>query len=346
MKKLTNNSKNIHFAAELIKKGDIVIFPTETVYGIGANALDKEAINKIFKVKERAKDNPLIVHISDKNMLNKLVKNYSELEEKLMDVFWPGAFTIILEKKEEVPFEVTAGLDTIGVRMPANKIARQLISTAGVPIAAPSANISGKPSGTRLEDIEEEFKNKVEYAIDGGYSNYGIESTVVKVKENEVTILRPGSITLEDILKVCPNVKYDERILRNVSKNETVSSPGMKYKHYAPNIPGVLIKRYNDESIIEKVINEIKKRKDEKIIILAPKESIETGKYNNYTNVRKVFNIGSKNDLNQISKKLFHLLRKIDKEDATYYIVEGVEEKGLGVSIINRIIRAVEYNVI
>ncbi|MDD2627293.1 MAG: L-threonylcarbamoyladenylate synthase [Clostridia bacterium] len=346
MNKLINNSENIHYAAELIKKGDIVVFPTETVYGIGANALDKVAVSKIFKIKERAKDNPLIVHISSKSMLNKLVKSYSKLEEKLMDAFWPGPFTIVLKKKQEVPYEVTAGLDTIGIRMPESKVAIELISTAGVPIAAPSANISGKPSGTRLEDIEEEFKDKQLYAIDGGCSNYGIESTVVTVKENEVIILRPGSITIEDISKICSNVKYDEKIFKKVSQIETVSSPGMKYKHYAPSIPGVLIKWEKDKDIIEKVIKEIKTKKDEKIIILASRESIETAKYNNYSNINKIFNMGSKNDLKEISRNIFHLLRKIDKEDATYYIVEGIEEKGLGISIINRIIRAVEYNVV
>ncbi len=183
--------KEIMEAAQIIKNGGIVLFPTETVYGIGANSLNDEAVKKIFIAKGRAQDNPLILHISDMDMLNKIAENITELEYKLMDAFWPGPFTIILNKKKNIANVATCFGDTVGVRMPSNKIAHDLIKEANLPIAAPSANVSGKPSGTNLQDIKEELQNKVDYIIDGGECDIGIESTVVRWIDGEVKILRP-----------------------------------------------------------------------------------------------------------------------------------------------------------
>lgn len=175
----------------VLKNDGIVVFPTETVYGIGANALSFDAVNKIFEVKERARDNPLIVHISNIDMIYSLVKEINEVEQKLIDAFMPGPFTLVLKKQDIVPENVTAGLDTVGVRMPENIIAQELINSCGFPIAAPSANISGKPSGTNVEDIREELKNRVDIIIDGGVCDIGLESTVVKVINGVPNILRP-----------------------------------------------------------------------------------------------------------------------------------------------------------
>ncbi len=185
------NTEELKNVANLIKNGDIVVFPTETVYGIGANALDKNAVKKIFIAKGRPSDNPLIVHVANKQDIGRVALTPSAVEQKLIDAFMPGPITIILRKKAVIPDIVSAGLDTVGIRMPSNKIANKIISAAGVPIAAPSANISGKPSGTRLKDIRDELESKVSVMIDGGETEVGLESTVVKVENNIPIILRP-----------------------------------------------------------------------------------------------------------------------------------------------------------
>ena len=185
------NTEELKNVANLIKNGEIVVFPTETVYGIGANALNPEAVFKIFDAKERPSDNPLIVHIANKEDIYKVAETPNKIEQKLIDVFMPGPITIILKKKSIIPDIVSAGLDTVGIRMPSNKIAHKIIKKAGVPIAAPSANISGRPSGTRIQDIREELEKKVSVIIDGGISEYGLESTVVKVENEIPIILRP-----------------------------------------------------------------------------------------------------------------------------------------------------------
>ena len=193
--------EEIEEAAREIVKGNLVLFPTETVYGIGANALDEEAVKKIFIAKGRAQDNPLIVHVSNMQMVEDIVESIGDLERKLIQRFWPGPLTIIFQRKskEVIPNIVTANLDTVGVRMPSNGIAKELIGKAGVPIAAPSANVSGKPSGTKVEDIITELDGKVEYILDGGFTDIGLESTVIKVEDNKINILRPGKITKEQI---------------------------------------------------------------------------------------------------------------------------------------------------
>ena len=185
------NTEELKNVANLIKNGEIIVFPTETVYGIGANALDKNAVKKIFIAKGRPSDNPLIVHVANKQDIGRVALTPSAVEQKLIDAFMPGPITIILRKKAVIPDIVSAGLDTVGIRMPSNKIANKIISAAGVPIAAPSANISGKPSGTRLKDIRDELESKVSVMIDGGETEVGLESTIVKVENNIPVILRP-----------------------------------------------------------------------------------------------------------------------------------------------------------
>ena len=336
------NEEEIKDAAEEIKKGNLVLFPTETVYGIGANALDAEAVKKIFIAKGRAQDNPLIVHVDSIEMVEKIVKEITPLEKKLMERFWPGPLTIIFKRKSEkiIPNVVTANLDTVGIRMPSNEIANKLIQKAGVPIAAPSANISGKPSGTKVEDIIEELDGKVQYILDGGFTDIGLESTVIKIDNGVIDILRPGKITKEELEEVANQVEIDTHVLGKVEKNEKVASPGMKYRHYAPNTKCMMVYSNNEKEMINK-INEITldmQNENKKVLVLGRKNHIES-----YISKNK-WNMGE--TLEEVAKNIFTLLRKVDKEKVDLVIIEGVGEKGLGLAITNRLIRACAYNYI
>ena len=312
------NTYLIKEGAKIIKDGGIVLFPTETVYGIGANAFNDDAVKKIFVAKGRAQDNPLILHISDMNMLDQIAESISEIEYKLMDAFWPGPFTIILNKKKGIAKVATCNGDTVGVRMPNNKIAHDLIKESGVPIAAPSANISGKPSGTKMSDIINELQDKVDFMIDGGETDIGIESTVVRVINDEVRILRPGKITKEDIERVVSQVEIDKNVMGEISSNEKVSSPGMKYRHYAPKTHCKLVYS-KDYDVMKKTICELADReKNNNVLILAFTEDLKY--YDNY----KCIDIGSKNNLDEVSHRIFSLLRKVDDYNVDLAIIEGM----------------------
>lgn len=323
------NKYNLTEAAECIKNGKLVLFPTETVYGIGADGLNSNAVKSIFIAKNRAADNPLILHISNLEMVNKIAKDINELEAKLMNDFFPGPLTIILKRNDTVPDVVTANLDTVGIRMPSNKIARDLIELANTPIAAPSANISGRPSGTNIEDIFNELNEKVDYIIDGGETKIGLESTVIRVINNKIHILRPGKITEEELSKYA-EVIIDEHILGALKENEKVLSPGMKYKHYAPNTKCILI--YSDN--LEKLIKEMKKLENDNTLIITNNNNLK-----HFTNA-----IGYGNTLEEISHNIFKILRQIDKYKKELIIIEGVKPEGLGLAIMNRLIRACSHN--
>ena len=329
------NYEKIKEPAQAIKEGNLVLFPTETVYGIGANALDEKAVKKIYEAKGRASDNPLIAHISNLEMLKKLVTEIGEREKKLIEKFWPGPLTIIFNKSNIVPNIITAGLETVAIRMPSNEIAKRLIEYSGVPIAAPSANISGKPSGTVVEDILEELDGKVEYIIDGGMVDIGLESTVIRVIDGKVHILRPGKITKEDIESLGIEVEIEKQILGKYEKGEKVLSPGIKYKHYAPNTKCILVYSNNNEKMVEK-INEISNEKN--AVILCRTSNLE--KYN-ATN-----KLAMGNTLEEICNNIFTLLRKVDKYNAEIVLIEGVQKDGLGLAIMNRLLRACAYNYI
>jgi L-threonylcarbamoyladenylate synthase len=330
--------ENIYEAANVINKGGLVLFPTETVYGIGASGLNELAVKKIYQAKGRNSDNPLILHISNMDMLDMVAKDITDEEYILMKTFWPGPFTIILNKKDIVPDIVTGGLNTVAIRMPSNNIANKLIQIANVPIAAPSANISGKPSGTSIADIYEELKDKIDYVIDGGKCEVGLESTVIRVQQGSVRILRPGKITKEQIEKVMDSVILDENIMGNVKDNETVMSPGMKYKHYAPNAFCTLVYSDNNLKMIEK-INDIASKYDNVSVICCK----ENSKQYNATNV---IQYGSKNSLEEISSNIFSVLRKVDKYKSDIVLIEGVTTKGIGLAIMNRLIRACSHRYI
>ena len=337
LKNATDYSK-LKVAGEIIKNGGLVLFPTETVYGLGANGLDENAVKKIYKAKGRAQDNPLILHVSNFDMVSKIAKNISDIEYTLMKTFWPGPFTIILDRTEIVPDIVTAGLDTVGIRMPSGAIANKLISYAGVPIAAPSANVSGRPSGTNISDIFEELSDKVDYIVDGGECEVGLESTVVRVVDGVPNILRPGKISPEDIKRAVGIVKIDEHILKNIETDEKVLSPGMKYRHYAPKADCILVYSEDNEKMIKEIQEIIPKYTNP--LVISCNENAQ------YYDVKHKILYGSKENLNEIAQNIFKDLRKVDSFNPDIVIIEGVKNDGIGLAIMNRLIRACEYHYI
>ena len=317
------NKDELYIAKEAFDNGELVIFPTETVYGIGANALDEKTVDKIFKAKGRPNNNPLIVHLKNKDEIAKYAYINNEIEKILIDTFMPGPFTLILQKKKIIPDNVTCGMETVGIRIPIDSTAHNLLDILDYPIAAPSANLSSKPSGTRVEDIYDEFNGKVSIIIDDGQSRIGLESTVCKVIDGIPTILRPGFITKEDIEGIIGRCNVSEYVLKEAHGN--VESPGMLYKHYSPNTKCILCDK-------EK-IDEVKKVYDKVIII----GNIETNCY-------KFYNYG--NDLVSIAHNIFKLLREADKDKADVILIQSVDYTGLGLAIMNRLIRTCEYNYI
>ncbi|MGL5414205.1 MAG: L-threonylcarbamoyladenylate synthase [Clostridium sp.] len=334
-----NDREKIKEAAECIKKDGIVAFPTETVYGLGANALKENCVKKIFEAKGRPQDNPLIIHVASKD-INDYVKNVPEIATKLMDKFWPGPLTLILEKKDIVPMETSANLNTIGIRMPDNEVALELIKESGVPIAAPSANISGRPSPTTLEVCVEDLDGKVDYIIGGEKCDVGLESTIVDCTVNPPIVLRPGGLTLEMLKEVDENIIIDKGLLNN-SEEFKPKAPGMKYRHYAPNAKLKIIMG-NREKTIEKIRKMVHNYKDEgkRVGILLATES--KGSYD----LGEQIVIGSYNDLNEVASNLFEALRKFNEIGVDIILAEGFEEKGLGIAIMNRLNKAAGYDII
>ncbi|MDU3211801.1 L-threonylcarbamoyladenylate synthase [Anaerococcus sp.] len=322
-------------AASLIKNGELVAFPTETVYGLGADGLNPEATKKIYQAKGRPSDNPLILHISNKTMLYNLSDNVNYEAKKLMELCWPGPLTMILKKSSVVPDTVSAGLDTVAIRMPKDKIALKLIELSNTPIAAPSANISGRPSPTRASDVLADMSGRIPMILDGGEADIGIESTVIDLSENIPTILRPGYYTYEYIRTILDNVKLDDALIddRSIPK-----SPGQKYKHYAPKAK---VEVYVGDKAYEKLLERASEYKNQglKVGILAFEESIE--KFNEYYNL----SLGSKKDLTVMSHVLFTNLRKMDANAVDIIIAEGVEDINLGKSIMNRMKKSASGNV-
>ena len=331
---LNTSNNDLKIAAQAIKNGKLVLFPTETVYGIGADGLNAKAVEEIFKAKGRKTDNPLILHISDLEMIDSIATDINELERKLINTFFPGPLTIILKKKNVVPNIVTGNLDTVGIRMPSNDIAHNLIELANTPIAAPSANISGKPSGTNIKDIYRELDGKVDYMIDGGSTDIGLESTVIRVIDDTIHILRPGKITKNDLLKVSNNVIVDEHVLNDIKPADKVLSPGMKYKHYAPNSKCLLIYAKNNTDFI----NKVKELENEYQNLLC------VCKTNNISLFKNSIDMGMNNQ--EISKNIFSILRQVDSYNADLVVIEGVNPEELGLAIMNRLIRACSHNYI
>ncbi len=333
------NTEELKIVCNLIRNGELVIFPTETVYGIGANALDENAVGKIFIAKGRPSDNPLIVHLADRRKIEEIAQDITEVERKLIDAFMPGPFTIILKRKPIVPDIVTAGLDTVAVRIPENVIARGIITFSGVPIAAPSANVSGKPSGTNIKDIRKELEGKVSVIVDGGETQIGLESTVVKVIDEVPVILRPGKVTPEEIEKVTGIVKIDKNIFGRISQNDIVESPGMKYRHYAPETSCKLIYCQDD---LDQVfyLKKFVKEYQGNVVVIGFKEHEEKLLLDS----ERFISVGKKDDLESFAKNIYSALRKADEIKPREILIEGVKKEGLGYAIMNRLIRTCDHN--
>jgi len=332
----------LNMAADILKKGGLVAFPTETVYGLGADALNPEASKKIYEAKGRPSDNPLIVHISNPKDIEVIAGDIPDEAYRLAEVFWPGPLTIILNKKEIVPYNTTGGLETVAIRLPANKIARDVIARAGGFIAAPSANTSGKPSPTQAKHVIDDLYGKIDMVIDGGKSTLGLESTIVDLSGKTPMILRPGCITKSMLENIIGKVEYDQSILTmSMDENIIPKAPGMKYRHYAPE--GCLTIY---EGSIMNVADAINKRakecldKGKTVGIIATEETKDLYRYGT------VEIIGSRKEEDSIAAGLYAVLRKFDECHTEYIFSESFADNGLGQAIMNRLLKAAGYRVV
>lgn len=333
---LDKDLEKLKEAREYIEDGDLVVIPTETVYGLGADGLNADACKKIFKAKNRPSDNPLILHISHIDQLDPLVKKIPDEAKYLARNLWPGPLTMIFNKSDLIPDVVTAGGDTVAIRMPKDPIARKFIELCDTPIAAPSANISGRPSPTNASDVYFDMKGRVSVIIDGGDSEIGIESTVLDLTEDKPMILRPGYYTYEYIKGFLPDLVLDDSL---VDSKAIPKSPGQKYKHYAPKAK---MKIYVGDDSSSYILKEAKENKDKgnKVGILAFEQDID--KFYDFDFV----SLGNKDNLIEMSHVLFSALRILDKRGVDLILAQGVEDKDLGKSIMNRMKKSASGNVI
>lgn len=326
--------KVLECAADIIKKGGLVVFPTETVYGLGGCGTDENAAKKIYAAKGRPADNPLILHIADPREAEDYCYT-SPLYYELAKAFMPGPLTVIMKKKDSVPASVTAGLDTVAVRCPEHPVANALIRAVGAPIAAPSANLSGKPSPTRADYVLEDMNGRVDMIIDGGESEIGLESTIVMINGETVTLLRPGAVTCDALSLVAEKVKIAPAVLEMLAENEKPLSPGMKYKHYAPDSPLVLLDG-EEADVLEYLRGEIKEKK---CAVLCYDEEIEALKG------ATLLPVGKKDDLSAQAHGLFTLLRDADKTGCDVIYAHLPPKTGLGLALYNRMIRAAAHTI-
>lgn len=326
-------------AGKIIKKGGLVAFPTETVYGLGGDALNKESSRKIYAAKGRPSDNPLIVHIGCIEDLYSIVKSIPEEAKVLADAFWPGPLTMIFEKSDKVPLETTGGLSTVAVRMPKDPIALEFIRQSGGYVAAPSANISGKPSPTLAKYVMEDMDGRIDAVIDGGEAVIGLESTIVDLTGEAPMILRPGYITKEMLLEVLDRVDEDKTMM-NEASDTAPKAPGMKYRHYAPK--GMLTIIAGDG---ERVVEEINERTQK-----AMEQGKKTGVIatsENFASYRAdvIKNAGDRKDEAAIAKELYRILREFDDEDVEVIYSESFDEGGIGQAIMNRLLKAAGHHI-
>ncbi len=336
-------------AGRILREGGLVAFPTETVYGLGGNGLDPDASGKIYAAKGRPSDNPLILHIADKEMLYDIAENVSDKAEKLIDEFWPGPLTMVFKKAEKVPFTTTGGLDSVAVRMPSHPMATAMIRAAGVPIAAPSANVSGRPSPTLAKHVVEDMDGRIEMILDGGNIAIGIESTIVDMTSEPPVILRPGYITKEMLEMVIGEVSLDPTLLVKPTEDLRPKAPGMKYRHYAPKAELTLY-----EGSIDKVTQVIwaqaieKLAENKRVAIIATDETkvvydklaAESG------NTPEFILLGSRQDEESIARNLYAVLRECDERAVDYIYSETFSLENFGQAIMNRLRKAAGYNII
>ncbi|WP_445476109.1 L-threonylcarbamoyladenylate synthase [Methanococcoides methylutens] len=324
-------------AADIIREGGTVAFPTETVYGLGADALKADAVHKIFKAKGRPADNPLIVHIANADQCSELAEAISADAIKLMETFWPGPLTLILKAKDIVPDVTTGGLNTVGLRMPDNPVALELIRRSDTPIAAPSANTSGSPSPTTADHVFHDLDGKIDAILDGGATDIGLESTVVDMTSDIPTVLRPGQITAEDIRKCVGDVRigYADRTLE---EDEIARSPGMKYTHYSPKTKVILIEGQIKD--VHKAMTEIVydcHKEGERVGIFVTDETAKV------VNADETYSLGKRNMPSQAARSIFMGLRHLDDKEIDLIIVDGtLEKEGIGAAVFNRLRKAAD----
>jgi len=332
----------VRVAAELIRQGGLVAFPTETVYGLGADALNSRAILALFEAKKRPLDNPPIVHVENVSDVYKLAKQIPAKAERLMSKFWPGPLTLVFRRSDLVPDVTVAGLDTIAIRMPLHKVALALIRESGRPIAAPSANLSGKPSPTSAKHVIDDLNGSIDAILDSGSTRIGVESTVLDLSVSPPTVLRPGGTPFETLKKALGDVKLHPLIVAEKEMSiDKAPSPGMKHKHYAPNAKVILV-----EGSVQAVVREVKKLTDSyrlegaKVGVLATDETMKAYKAD------VVKSVGSRFNLAVVAQNLFRLLREFDNEGVDVIMAEGVSVDGLGLAVMNRLRKASGYNIV
>lgn len=336
---LSDSEQDILTAAAILKDGGLVAMPTETVYGLAADALNGQAVRRIFEAKGRPADNPLIVHIADIEDIERLslVEEFTDMARRLAEAFWPGPLTMILGKGDVIPDEVSSGLSTVAVRMPSHPVARSLIRHSGLALAAPSANTSGKPSPTTAAHVIDDMDGRIEAIIDGGSSSVGVESTVITLVTQRPRILRPGIITREEIEAVIGDIEVDSAVLERLDDEEKASSPGMKYKHYAPKARVILVRGADDKYV--SFINR-SYRQDRSVAALCYEDDID--KIN-----APAVSLGAKDDLRKQASRLFDALREVDRIDGVGTVYAHCPEaRGVGMALYNRLIRAAAFTVI
>lgn len=331
---LTADEKEINKAGEIIRNGGLVAFPTETVYGLGANALSADAARKIYAAKGRPSDNPLIVHVAGKEEINEIAKDIPHAAQTVITELMPAPVTIILKKKDIIPDTVTAGLDSVAIRFPANETARRLIRAAGVPIAAPSANLSGKPSPTKAKHVIADMTGRIDAIIDGGGCEVGVESTIIDFTGNIPVILRPGGITIEDLEAIGVHAELDKNILQSVSPEDKPKCPGTKYKHYAPDAEVTVIE--GEKADVQKKIKELTKHTDRIAGVL----TMGCADYDNAV----ILSAGGTNK--EYAKNLFSALREFDELGVEVVFAEFCVDDGYGLAVKNRLYKAAAQRVI
>ena len=326
--------KDLRRAASILRAGGLVVFPTETVYGLGGDATRDEAAKKIYAAKGRPSDNPLIIHIANPADAEPYAVT-NELYYRLAKAFMPGPLTIILPRKNTIPKSTTGGLDSVAVRCPLHPVAHKLIELCGFPIAAPSANLSGKPSPTSAAHVAQDMDGRVDMILDGGESEIGLESTIVKIDGDGLILLRPGGITCDALSLVCEKVTIADAVLHQLAENERPLSPGMKYRHYAPTAPLVLLKG-KDKDVLAYLKGETQAQK---CAILCYNEECD------FLAGSTLFPIGNKNDLASQARRLFSALREADNTDAEIIYAHLPPQDGLGLALYNRLIRAAAHTI-
>ena len=340
-------------AAGILRSGGLVAFPTETVYGLGGNALDEDAARKIYAAKGRPSDNPLIAHVSCVEEVEPLVKEIPEAGRKLMEAFWPGPLTMIFPKSEKVPYGTTGGLDTVAIRMPDDPVANRLIALAGVPVAAPSANTSGRPSPTTADHVWQDMNGRIDMIIDGGPVGIGVESTIVDVSSAVPAVLRPGAITMEMLEEVLGEVSVDPAILGPLSADVRPKAPGMKYKHYAPKADLTLVEpedvdRENglDEKQLQAMIGKVRELSRGKIEAGCKVGVICTDESRHCYTDGAVRSIGERKSQASVAHNLYALLREFDDLGVDYIFSESFPKDHLGQAIMNRLSKAAGYKIV